>query len=301
MSSSSDISAVCGGGGGGKGDDEDKACTSYDQKIEHCNDASEDRSSMLDAIYSFSKAALSDDELFKDPPPKEDCPLCMQPMPYSISIKKSINKSYQACCGKKLCRGCMLAAEEEMIEGNIKNWCPFCRIPMPSTDGEIVKRMDKRAELNDPCALFNLGRAYSLSAWGLCKDEQKAAKLLNRAADLGQCDAHVRLAEAYRTGEGGVRKDMNKVLYHWKLAAMKGHEMARHLLGMYDPNKRSSMKHFMIAAKSGYVESLKKVGEGYKGGHVTKDEYASTLRAYQVSVNEMESVQRSKTIEIEND
>ena len=171
---------------------------------------------------------------------------------------------------------------------------------MPPTDEEIVKRMEKRAELNDPCAVFNLGRAYSLSAFGLCKDEKKAANLLNRAADLGECDAYFRLAEAYRTGKGGVRKDMNKVLYHWKLAAMKGHEFARHLLGMYDPNERSSMKHYMIAARSGYVESLKKVGEGYKNGYVTKDEYAATLRAYQVSVNEMESVQRSKTIEIEN-
>ena len=43
------------------------------------------------------------------------------------------------------------------------------------------------------------------------------------------------------------------------------------------------MKHFMIAAKAGFDLSLKEVGEGYKRGHVTKDEYAQTLRAYKAS------------------
>ena len=52
------------------------------------------------------------------------------------------------------------------------------------------------------------------------------------------------------------------------------------------------MKHWMIAARAGYEKALKKVGEGYKAGHVTKDEYATTLRAYQCSVDEMKSKQR---------
>ena len=54
------------------------------------------------------------------------------------------------------------------------------------------------------------------------------------------------------------------------------------------------MKHFMIAAKAGFDLSLKEVGEGYKRGHVTKDEYAQTLRAYKASQDEMKSEQRTK-------
>jgi len=53
------------------------------------------------------------------------------------------------------------------------------------------------------------------------------------------------------------------------------------------------MKHFMIAARAGCDTSLKEVGEGYKVGHVTKDEYARTLRAYQETSIEMKSTQRS--------
>jgi len=55
-----------------------------------------------------------------------------------------------------------------------------------------------------------------------------------------------------------------------------------------------AMKHFMIAAKSGLDDSLKNVGHGYKQKWVTKDEYASTLRAHQRSRDEMKSEQRTK-------
>ena len=58
-----------------------------------------------------------------------------------------------------------------------------------------------------------------------------------------------------------------------------------------------AMKHFMIAAKAGCDDSLKMVG-GYKRGHVTKDEYASILRAHKNSRDEMKSQQRTKAKEI---
>ena len=50
----------------------------------------------------------------------------------------------------------------------------------------------------------------------------------------------------------------------------------------------------MIAANSGCHKSLKSVGEGYKEGLVTKDEYAKTLRACKDSIDEMKSEQRIK-------
>jgi len=167
--------------------------------------------------------------------------------------------------------------------------------------------MERRVELNDPCAIYTLGRHYNLAGLGLSQDDTKAANLVNRAADLGLCDAHFRIARAYQSGEGvefgdGVEQDLGKALYHFKHAALRGHELARHMLGIYDiAIKRSSMKHFMIAARSGFEPSLKNVGEGYKAGHITKDEYASTLRAYQQSIDEMKSEQRTKVIELSDE
>lgn len=54
----------------------------------------------------------------------------------------------------------------------------------------------------------------------------------------------------------------------------------------------------MIAAKAGCDDSLKRVGLEYKSGHVTKDEYASILRAHKNSRDEMKSQQRTKAKEI---
>ena len=53
------------------------------------------------------------------------------------------------------------------------------------------------------------------------------------------------------------------------------------------------MKHFMIAAKSGYDDALKMIRKGYEDGLVTKDEYAIALRANKDSQDEMKSTQRA--------
>ena len=73
--------------------------------------------------------------------------------------------------------------------------------------------------------------------------------------------------------------------------------MARHNLGVYEykhGNVDLAMKHFIIAAKSGLDEALKDVGQGYKRGYATKEEYASVLRAHKDSVDEMKSEQRRR-------
>ena len=78
--------------------------------------------------------------------------------------------------------------------------------------------------------------------------------------------------------------------------------MARHALGMIEfesGNIDRAMKHFIIAARSGHEKSLKCVGIGYKQGLVTKDDYATTLREYQIIRNEMKSDQRTKAAEYE--
>ena len=106
--------------------------------------------------------------------------------------------------------------------------------------------------------------------------------------------AHYRLGFSYFHGEGGER-DVKKAMYHMKLAAIGGHEGARYSLGILEKGDINlSMKHYMIAARSGYDTALKAVGEGYKAGHVTKDQYAKTLRTYQHSCDEMKSEQRSQ-------
>ena len=113
---------------------------------------------------------------------------------------------------------------------------------------------------------------------GLPQSNHKAVGPWKRGAELGSCKAHNKLSLMYMIGEG-VEQDMEKSIHHLKIAAIGGHERARHYLGKIEGmngNMDRAMKHFIIAAKSGFGDSLKEVGDGYKAGHVTKDEYAAT-------------------------
>jgi len=244
------------------------------------------------AYYIYNK--IPDDKLFQDPPPKEDCPICLLPMPYADGIC-GVRKIYMSCCGKRICTGCSKAEDEEMVKGNIKAWCACCRVPLHSTDEELIERLENRMDLNDADAFFNLGTAYYNGSNGLPKDYDETFELWNEAADLGSCQAHHSLVRVYYDCEG---KGVPLVyMNHMKLAAIGGHELARYYLGLTEEqigNMYRAMKHFMIAARCGDDESLKKIGEGYKAGHVTKEDYTSTLSAYQLCANEMKSKQRTK-------
>ena len=135
-------------------------------------------------------------------------------------------------------------------------------------------------------------------SFSLPQDHKKAFEFWNRAAELGDAKSYSFLAELYYCGEGVVERDVKRALHHFAQAAIRGHEMARHNLGAIEEsengNHRRAMKHYMIAARGGLDNSLKKVGEGYKAGHVTKDEYARTLRAHKQATEEMKSEQRTK-------
>ena len=223
-------------------------------------------------------------------------PFSLQPMPYANSGICGVRVTYQPCCGKTICGGCTLAEDSEIQKGNIKPWCAFCRVPMPKSEKEAVKRIKKRMKLKDANAFLMLGCKYQQGGMGLTQDFSKAIELWKHAAELGSLDARAKIAGAYFKGDV-VEQDREKAIQHWKLAAIGGNEVARYALGLIEElngNLDIAMNHYMIGAKSGSDESLKKVGHGYKNGYVTKNEYASTLRAYQCIRDEMKSEQRTQ-------
>ena len=328
MSTSGDISksstTKCGDIGGGD-NDEKKMSTSYEQNNKIGGESSS--SSDIDAGSSgkavsdidtmseqlsdntiadtntnsdVGKMSKSDFEelLFQDPPPKEDCPVCMQPMPFSEGIC-GVEKVYMECCGKTFCRGCSLAESKEMMKGTMKPWCPFCRVPIIANKytKEKKERFKRRLQANDAAAFHYLGNAYSMGNWGIRQNHKKAIELWKRGAELGSCNADASLAAAYMNGEG-VAESIFEGRFHFIIAAIGGHEAARHCLGMMErdiaKDTATAMKHFMIAARSGYDDSLKEVGEGYKAGVVTKDEYANTLRAHKEYQDRMKSKEREE-------
>ena len=231
-------------------------------------------------------AELHDIELFKHPPLKEDCPICMLPLPSLDTGSK-----YKACCGKHICSGCIHAV---IVRDNGVGLCPFCRTPEHCSEKELLKRTKKRVEVGDATAIFNLGCNYSEAEFGLRQDRTKALELWHQAGALGYTRAYFNIGCAYRNGRG-VERNQEKANHFDEIAAMMGHTMARHNLGYTEAragNWDRAIKHFMIAAGAGQNESVKGIQLLYKAGHATKEDYTSALRAYQNYLDDIKSEQR---------
>ena len=233
-------------------------------------------------------AGLFDEKLFKEPPPREECPICMLPLPlYNKEI------TFHSCCGKDICNGCIIA----MVERKGTNiLCAFCRTPSAESDEELVERTNNLIDKGNADACNSLAGYYANGTMGLPQDMAKSNELNLKAGELGCAEAYFNLGNAYDNGRG-VEIDEEKAKYYWELAAMNGSGNARHNLGCTEGeagNLHRACKHFILAARAGYKLSLDAVKTGFRSGIVTKDEYAQTLRAYHESQTEMKSEARDK-------
>ena len=61
-------------------------------------------------------------------------------------------------------------------------------------------------------------------------------------------------------------------------------------------NKIRAGKHYLICTKAGYEHSLHAVKDGFRGGFITKDEYAAALRAYQKQHEDRKSAMREEAL-----
>jgi len=232
-------------------------------------------------------AELHDEKLFADPPSPEECPICMLPLPIESS-----KTAFNSCCGKSICIGCIYA----MVMSEGKDLCAFCRTPPARDDTEDIKRVKKLMDKGNANAFCTLSAWYHAGRYGMPQDQQKANELCLRGGELGCAKAYFNLGDSYRLGRG-VEVDKKKAKHYYELAAIKGCVNARNKLGALEGNAgnhHQAMRHFIIAARAGQEKSLEGVKHGFKVGLVTKDEYASTLRAYQQIKTEMKSDAREK-------
>ena len=213
--------AACGKGGDGL-----KTCTAC-KLVKYCNATCQKTHRPVHKKECKRRAAeLHDEVLFKDPPPRAECPICTLPLPLDYD-----GQHYQSCCGKVLCDGCIHAA----INADRRGLCPFCRTSCHTTEEEWIERMEKRAEGNDARAIRNLGGFYRDGRYGLPQDRDKGMKLWHRAGALGCSETYFDIADSYRQGIG-VERDMKKAKHNYELAAMAGIVPARHNVGNLERN-----------------------------------------------------------------
>jgi len=227
----------------------------------------------------------SDEDLFKKPPPRDECPICMLTLPFYDR-----ETAFFSCCGKTICSGCVHAHRT----ADVRCLCPFCRAPAQSSDEEYIERAKKRAEGDDVAAIFYLAGYYRGGRYGLQQNFAKANKLWLRAGELGCSRAYCNIGCAYENGED-VERDTKKAKHYYELAAMGGECTARHNLGVLEwnaGNMSRAVKHFMISAGDGCDGSLEKIRKGFMKGVATKADFEKALRAHKEAKDEMKSDQR---------
>ena len=240
-------------------------------------------------------AELFDKELFKDPPEREECPICMLPFPFDGGTSR-----FFACCGRIICNGCVTAQFEEDVT-NCKelpdcNPCPFCRTPIPD-DKERLHRVYRCVERNHAPSINQLAYYYNHGVSGLEKDIGKAIELFQKAGKLGHANSYNDLGTIYRDGRDGVEIDMKKARYYLELGTIGGSITARcnlASLDWQDGDSKRAFKHCLICAKAGDAHALENLKYGCKKGDVTKDEYAEALRAYQKQHDDTRSENRDR-------
>ena len=221
-------------------------------------------------------------------PEGDACTICY----LYIGLPMHEHSKMNACCMKKVCNGCGLAARRRGIFDS----CPFCRTPLPSDEASMLAMVQKRADKGDAEAMYYLGDNYFYGELGLIKDAPRAIELYTKGAELGSLDAHSQLGHAYYNGNG-VEEDKPRGIHHWQQAAMKGHVDSRHNLGSVEDdngNYKLAVQHWMISAKMGDEGSLNDIKSMFKEGYATRAQYAEALLGYRDASEEMKSPQREE-------
>ena len=158
-----------------------KTCTSC-KLVKYCNaKCQRNHWSKHKKTCKRRAAELHDEALFKEPPAKEECPICFLPMPIKIincislppatiasvpvhdyafaneQLAEMDTKEYYECCGKSICRGCIHSFG---MSGNVGK-CPFCKAnKVDKTDEKRIAEMMKRVEAQDAGAMCHLAQNY---------------------------------------------------------------------------------------------------------------------------------------------
>ena len=153
-----------------------KECVAANQEVTSAEASTEPRPPLRADGEGTAASCWTDEDLFKQPPPRDECPICMLTLPLI-----GVESKYQACCGKMLCVGCIYAVDE----ADNRCLCPFCRTPLSASHGEAMERLKKRVEVNDAQAIYQLGGYYLHGRYGLRQNTAKAKNFSFGQESLG--------------------------------------------------------------------------------------------------------------------
>ena len=158
-----------------------------------------------------------------------------------------------------------------------------------------------RAESGSSEDMYRLGLYHHLGDKDCKKNIPVAMKWYQKAADVGHGKACFQLGCIYRDGTKGIDVDLEKAMKYFEQAAELGYiqgfqELADAQLeeGMIEQFMLNTRKAMMCGVDTEFVTVNMK--SFYQAGHITKDEYALTLRVHQKSIAEKSSPSRKEAI-----
>lgn len=260
-----------------------------------CKKRSNSKDDLLPSVTrEYDKAAaateISDWTIGWEPPEREDCPICMDPLP--LIPKYS---TYKSCCGQLICEGCRIEAQGKSQH----SLCPFCREQETETE-ELVERLETRVAKNDPRAMMTLsGTLMRINPSR--NSEVRSLALIQKAAGLGLPIACGSIGMMYYTGCDVLPRDVTKA-EELSVRAAKGNDpTGLRTLAMIESdrfNVAKSTRLTRLAAAVGDKEAIELLKRLYRvqlgEGIVTKDELAASLRAFHAAQKEMEGPAREK-------
>jgi len=245
----------------------------------------------LDNLLSTAQAETANTDLFAPLMEREECPICMIPLPID-----EIEIVFQTCCGKSICCGCI--HKQKM---NDNNKCAFCCQPVPKN---IIKALKKLTKRNNVDALIQMVYLYN-SGEEVFQSDTKSLEMRIRAAELGSAKAFSVIGKSYIEGTA-VEVDRSRSLAFYEIAAKKGCIIAHQYLAAFNFENGDYQRctdHLKVCANAGCQGSMNKLMAYYKTNVskdgltqmqtlLTKEDLAQTLRAFQSSNNEMKSKDR---------
>jgi len=173
----------------------------------------------LDNLLSTAQAETADIDLFSpiNLTEREECPLCLIPLPFDES-----ETIFMRCCGKTICKGCVFKQLNIKVENGLQTIddykCPFCQQQAPNNDIKALKRLMKK---NNPRAFSLMAAKYKTGEEELFQSDTRALEMAIRAAELGHAEAFVQIGISYQLGMA-VRVDESKALEFYEVGAKKG-------------------------------------------------------------------------------
>mmetsp|Transcript_6718 Transcript_6718/g.18755 ORF Transcript_6718/g.18755 Transcript_6718/m.18755 type:complete len:377 (+) Transcript_6718:109-1239(+) len=234
-----------------------------------------------------------DSDIFQEPPMREDCVICMLPVPLDPVLS-----TYMACCGNSLCGGCISANDALAVQAKNKQTCPFCRSHAPASFKENFDRVAKKAGANHAIALHRLAIEYT-SGWAVPIDEAKALKLTHRSAELGHATACSQLGDDYYNGVKGLESNKEKAEEYWKLAGKGGDVVALDRLGDIEirrGERDKAVRYWRMVAALGHKLSTDNLILTFERGWSAHEDLADSRQARDKSRAEMRSEQRDQYV-----